>query len=80
MGFYSEKLMEEMKEKIKGGAADINPVATGSFSSCQYCKYSGICGYDETIPGYYIRLLESHGLSDICEAMERRLFGGKEDE
>ncbi len=80
LGLYSEKLMEEMKEKIKGGTADINPVATGSFSSCQYCKYSGICGYDETIPGYYIRLLESHGLSDICEAMERRLLGGKEDE
>lgn len=51
-GFVSRKL-SEMAEKILQGCILAKPFADRTHSTCDYCAYSDVCGFDRRIPGMY---------------------------
>ncbi len=55
---FAEKKMREIGNAIMEGEVDQNPYLIGDNTPCSYCKYKGICGFDEKLPGYEYRKLE----------------------
>ncbi len=47
----------EFGQRILAGDISINPYEWGQRSSCTYCSFKSVCGYDERIPGYNKRKL-----------------------
>ena len=43
--------------RILQGEIKVNPYEMGDITSCTYCSYRSICGYDEKISGYSMREL-----------------------
>lgn len=39
-------------------------------SSCDYCPYAAVCGFDKKIPGYEVRRLEELSSEEIYERMK----------
>ena len=72
---YTRRLVEEMEEAIRSGRAAIEPVSrqAGDEGHCKYCEYKSVCGYDEKIPGYRHKILESFDQKTFCPAMSRKL-------
>lgn len=54
--FVRGKTKELAKRVLQGETAAL-PYRSGSEDGCAYCPYSGVCGYDERIPGYRHRQL-----------------------
>ncbi len=73
-GFVNKKI-REFGRNILNGDISVNPAEMGNTSSCTYCSYRSICGYDEKIDGYKRRKL------DISkdEAMSRIMIEGGDD-
>lgn len=46
--YVGDRLSENTNEALKGHI-EINPVDSVKYSSCTYCKYNGICGFDREI-------------------------------
>lgn len=69
---YVDKKIREFGKRILDGDIRINPYEMGQRSSCKYCQFKTICGYDEKIPGFTTRELEMKE----DEAMERIRNGG----
>ncbi|SFC39952.1 PD-(D/E)XK nuclease family protein [Butyrivibrio sp. YAB3001] len=74
---YVGKKIKEYGKRILNGDIAVNPYEQGERSSCTYCEYRAICGYDEKIPGFSMRKLELND-KDALEAI-RSEFEGKED-
>ncbi|MBO6241347.1 MAG: PD-(D/E)XK nuclease family protein [Butyrivibrio sp.] len=56
-GFVDSKI-KEFGNRILNGEIKVNPYEMGERSSCTYCSYRSICGYDEKIEGYSMRQLD----------------------
>ena len=54
---YVNKKIREFGRRILDGDITVNPYEAGQRSSCTYCDYKSVCGYDERIPGYSKRKL-----------------------
>lgn len=65
---YVKKKMDELSQTIMQGEVSVNPYKLGERTACDYCEYSGICGFDTKLPGYKYRRLQS---LERCEAMEQ---------
>ena len=52
------KKVRDFGKGILNGNIDINPYEMDQRSSCKYCAYRSICGFDEKIPGFSMRNLE----------------------
>ncbi len=63
---YTEKKIREFGKSILNGEIGINPYELGDRSSCTYCAYRSICGYDERIEGFEKRKLDD----DKAKALE----------
>lgn len=55
---YARNKMKEFGNAVLEGRIPVNPYEMGSQSSCTYCNYHGVCGYDKRIPGYSKRNLD----------------------
>lgn len=65
-----------VNQKIKHIAADIlkgemalNPYEKGQQSSCTYCSYKNVCGFDKQMPGMNMRQLEELTEEQVYEKM-----------
>lgn len=56
---YVDKIIARNGKEILNGRIAVNPYknknASGEKDSCEYCPFSGICGFDELIPGFKSR-------------------------
>lgn len=57
-GYVNQKI-RELGTGILGGNIAVNPCEQNGNSSCTYCAYRSICGYDTEIGGYGMRKLEN---------------------
>jgi ATP-dependent helicase/nuclease subunit B len=55
---YTKDKMKEFGRKILQGDIEIDPYEQGQKSSCKYCPYKSVCGFDEKVPGYSMRNLD----------------------
>lgn len=74
---YVKKKMDVLSCEIMQGDAAVNPYKLGDKTACDYCEFSGICGFDTKLPGYRYRRLNK---IDKEEAMEEIRKEVEEDE
>ncbi|WP_026516445.1 PD-(D/E)XK nuclease family protein [Butyrivibrio sp. MC2021] len=55
---YVNDKVREYGKRILQGDISVNPYEAGNRSSCTYCDYRSVCGYDDKIPGYSKRTLD----------------------
>ena len=55
---YANDKIREFGRKILEGDIAVDPYEKGQTSSCKYCAYKSICGFDKKIPGYDMRMLD----------------------
>lgn len=75
---YVNKKIKEIGSGILAGKTDVNPYEMGIQSSCSYCSYAGICGYDSKITGYSMRKLGSMKKEEAFEKIKAEVEGGGE--
>lgn len=56
---YVNQKIKELGTGILQGNISVNPCEQGGNSSCSYCAYRSICGYDAEISGFQMRKLEA---------------------
>lgn len=66
-GYVNYKI-KQIGMDIMQGKIEINPYEQSGGTSCDYCEYKNVCGFDEGISGYGYRRLEN---LEAQEAMER---------
>lgn len=64
---YVTKKMDVLSCEIMKGLVNVNPYKLGERTACDYCEFSGICGFDTKLPGYKYRRLRA---LDKTTAME----------
>lgn len=57
LSMHVNKKVREFGRRILDGDISINPYEAGQRSSCTYCSFRSVCGYDEKIPGFRKRAL-----------------------
>ncbi len=55
---------------IYNGNVEVSPFVEGQVSSCDYCPYKAVCGFDIKIEGYKERKPQKMDKKDIFERME----------
>ena len=55
------------------GEAEASPYMLGDKTACTYCKYKGICGFDEKLPGYEYRKLDKFDNGEALEKMREEV-------
>jgi ATP-dependent helicase/nuclease subunit B len=68
-GFVNKKI-KDFGKGILDGDISVNPYVSGQMSSCSYCSYKSICGYDEHIKGYKKRELDIEPDEAMAKIME----------
>lgn len=77
---YVHRMIGNLGQRIVQGDIDVSPYRLGDEDGCAYCPYSGICGYDEKLPGYEKRKLEVIGAQqEILERIREEMEGEKKD-
>lgn len=70
---FTDAKVRKIGQDILNGKIDINPVMEQSAqSSCQYCAYKGICGFDKKLPGYKEREMLLKG-DQVYEEIKKEL-------
>ncbi len=70
---YVMRMVRQAAEKIMQGCAEVNPCQIDhQITSCTYCTYRGICGFDRAIEGYAYRKLEEGKNEELFAAMEEK--------
>lgn len=70
---FTDAKVRKIGQDIRNGKIDINPVMEQSAqSSCQYCAYKGICGFDKKLPGYKEREMLLKG-DQVYEEIKKEL-------
>jgi len=54
---FVDSKIKDFGNRILQGEIKVNPYEMGDITSCTYCSYRSICGYDEKISGYSMREL-----------------------
>lgn len=67
---YSNHVIGQAGESIISGDTAVRPYELKERSSCTYCPYAAICGYDEKIPGFHRRKLAVLKAEEIYEKMK----------
>lgn len=78
--FVNHKLAALGKEILEGNVA-LNPYERGDETSCKYCPYGKVCGFDKAIPGCEKRVLKETA-EEILPLIEKEIGkeGGEEPE
>ena len=69
---YALQKREDIRTEIVSGEISIRPYEYKNNTGCVYCKYKGICGFDQKIPGFMYHELEELDKQEIIGAMENR--------
>ncbi|MEG1848770.1 MAG: helicase-exonuclease AddAB subunit AddB [Lachnospiraceae bacterium] len=67
---YVNKKIKTIGNDICAGHIEVNPYQMGMQSSCSYCAYAGICGYDKRIIGYEMRSLDGMNKEEALRKIE----------
>ncbi|MCI6782226.1 MAG: helicase-exonuclease AddAB subunit AddB [Lachnospiraceae bacterium] len=67
---YTNYRIAEAGNAILKGNTEVNPYLLKNRSSCDYCPYAAVCGFDKKIPGYEVRRLEELSSEEIYERMK----------
>ncbi len=62
--YVSAKITTIGREILQGNM-NVNPYKMDKKSSCDYCKYKGICKYDGKIEGFHMRMIEKESDEEI---------------
>lgn len=71
--------MQQAGRAILDGNIEVNPYRNGKGSSCSYCPYAAVCGFDQRIEGFHYRQPAGLKKEEIIEQMEKEnaLFAKK---
>ncbi|MDE5933746.1 MAG: PD-(D/E)XK nuclease family protein, partial [Lachnospiraceae bacterium] len=72
---YVNYKIKELGTGILQGNISVNPCEQNGNSSCTYCAYRSICGYDTEIAGYEMRQLENLSPEEAIRKMNSEQFG-----
>ncbi len=67
---YTNYRIAEAGNAILKGNTEVNPYLLKNRSSCDYCPYAAVCGFDKKIPGYEVRRLEELSSEEIYERVK----------
>jgi len=70
---FANRKMQKIGNAIMNGEAEVNPYLLGDKTACTYCKYKGICGFDEKLPGYEYRKLDKFDNGEALEKMREEV-------
>ena len=69
----ARKEMLEGAKRIKEGEKGISPIRKeGDITSCSYCPYHSICGFDEDIPNFRYRSPDSRTDEELWEEILKK--------
>ena len=71
MAAYTKKKISRLSAEIQEGITRINPYKLGDRCACDYCSYSGICGFDRKREGYTYRRLKEKSKEEVW----REIYG-----
>ena len=70
---FAKKEMLEGAKRIKEGEKGISPIRKeGDITSCSYCPYHSICGFDEDIPNFRYRSPDSRTDEELWEEILKK--------
>ena len=71
--FFAKKEIVEGAKRIKEGEKGISPIRKeGDITACSYCPYHSICGFDEDIPNFRYRTMDSRKDEELWEEILRK--------
>ena len=70
---FANRKMQKIGNAIMNGEAEASPYMLGDKTACTYCKYKGICGFDEKLPGYEYRKLDKFDNGEALEKMREEV-------
>lgn len=66
---FVRKKMEQYGKEIVDGKTDIDPYQLNKKTACDYCRFDGICGFDQKLPGNHYRNLKKIDQEKIWEEL-----------
>ena len=70
---FAKEKVEWIGQQILEGEVGVSPYELGQSTGCDYCPYHGVCGFDQTIPGYVYRKLEKLDNEDAMARMRKEV-------
>ena len=70
IGKFVEKKMQEEADAILAGKIDIAPYEEGNVSSCTFCPYGGVCGFDCSLGDKYRKLKKFSSEDEVWEKID----------
>lgn len=70
MRAYAGYRIRESGAAVLGGDTAVRPYRLKDRSSCTYCPYGAVCGFDRKVPGYEMRQLETLEPEEIYRRMK----------
>ena len=78
---FARKEMLEGAKRIKEGEKGISPIRKeGDITSCSYCPYHSICGFDEDLPNFRYRSPDSRTDEELWEEILKKTKGETEED
>ncbi len=69
---YSKNKAARIAKEIIDGNFDPNPFSFGEKSGCTYCKFKGVCHFDEKVEGFNVNECEPIGEA-VFDAMKKQM-------
>ncbi|MCC6094248.1 MAG: PD-(D/E)XK nuclease family protein, partial [Eubacterium sp.] len=67
---FADRKVQELGNRIVQGEIRVDPFMEEGQSTCTFCPYGGICGYDRRIPGYAYRRLRKMSPEEVMDMIE----------
>ena len=62
---YAVEKARQLSSELIRGNIEIDPYEYGNYSSCTYCEFRSVCGFDRRVEGFRPRLLAKKTAEDI---------------
>ncbi|MCD8011272.1 MAG: PD-(D/E)XK nuclease family protein [Lachnospiraceae bacterium] len=76
---YVRKKVQQFGQEIQDGSASALPCRRKKQTGCDYCGYSGVCGFDAKIPGYHFRKMTEKKKEEIWRQVQETVGEGESD-
>ncbi len=73
LGQYVKRKIQEIREEIFSGNAELAPYELGQKNACSFCPYASACGFDRKLPGYEYRRLKNFSDDEIWRNMNAEM-------
>lgn len=79
---YADKKILSIASQMMDGDISLNPIEIMKtdrgveLSSCEYCNYKNVCGFDPHMPGNKVTVYEKQSDEDLLNAMRNELEAG----